>query len=379
MQINVSTDLLSSLVANANSILKKNHTIRIVAEAEVPGEVGQITVTSFEDTTVSAWRGEGEVLQAGSIAVRGDGLERFLKLSSKADKVVQLETFDVDNRSSMRVITNRGAHEFDGYPEQVFEAIDPGRVNIGLGDLTDLANAIKIARTSTLPETEAAGARIALSGVHIRPLEGNFHVVGTDGKRLSWCSIRSNAMAEADIPDEGITIPAKMASVVTAIISGEPAAIRVVDNTLIVENGGGSMSFPLIDAAYPDYARLLQVKTEHTFAIPTQDFLTSLDRSSASIGQEERFVAATLLRDSEGVHLSSFTSKESSSEMLSAEAGEECDISFNVAFMKRAASNIDAKTVNVSFTDVSKPVLLSSEDRPDLLMLVMPCKSNQSR
>lgn len=379
MQINVSTDLLSSLVTNASSILKRGRTIRISAEGTGDGSVGIITITSFEDTTVSAWRGEAEILREGSIAVRSDTIDRFLKLSSKADQVVQLETFDVDNRSSLRIITSRGAHEFDGYPQDVFESIDPGRANIDLGDLSAVATAMKIAKTATASETEVVGARIALSGIHIRPVNGEYHVVGTDGKRLAWSSIHCQPLASADIPEDGITIPGKMTAALTNIISGEPAAIRVVENSLIVENGGGSMSFPLLDAAFPDYTGLLKIETQHTLRVPAKDFLTALDRSSAAIGQEDRFVTATLLRDEEGIHLSSFTSQESSSEMLSDAAGEACEISFNVAYMKRAASNVEAKEINIRFTDVNKPALVSSDDRPDLLMLVMPCKSSGSR
>jgi DNA polymerase III sliding clamp (beta) subunit (PCNA family) len=341
--------------------------------------MGQITVTSFEDTTVSAWRGEAEVTRPGSIAVRGDSLDRFLKLSSKADKILQLETFDVDNSSSLRIITSRGAHEFDGYPEAVFESVDPGRANVDLGDISVLASAMKIAKTAAASETEVVGARVSLSGIHIRPNENDFHVVGTDGKRMAWSSIHCQGLMQADIPEEGITIPGKMIATVSNLIASEPAAIRVVDNSLIVENGGGSISFPLLDAAFPDYTGLLKVECEHCLTVPSKDFAMALDRSSASIGQEDRFVTATLLRDADGVHLSSFTSQESSSEILADQGGEECDISFNVSFMKRAAANIEARHLDIHFTDVSRPMLLSSKDRPDLLMLVMPCKSNGSR
>lgn len=375
MKINVSTNLLSSLVSSASSILKRGRTIHISAEGVGDGSVGIVTVTSFEDTTVSAWRGEAEVLMPGSVAVRGDSLDKFLKLSQKSDTTVQLETYDVDNRESLRVITNRGAHEFDGYPENVFDSVSPGRTNVDMANLSALANALKIAKTASASETEVVGARLALSGIHIRPVENQFHIVGTDGKRLAWSKMTLPALATAEIPQEGITVPGKMVAVLVNMIASEPSALRVVENSLIIENGGGSISFPLIDAGYPEYSSILNAKSEHKLSVPTKDFLTSLDRSSASIGQEDRFVTATLMRDDEGVHLSSYTSQESSSELLTSDGGPACEISFNVGFMKRAASNIEAKSINIHFTDVQTPMLLSCDDRPDLLMLVMPCKS----
>jgi DNA polymerase III sliding clamp (beta) subunit (PCNA family) len=379
MQITVDTDTLSSLVSNANSILKKGQTIRIVAHEGVTDEVGSISVVSFEDTTVSAWHGAAEIQRPGSIAIRGDSLDRFLKLSSKSDKTIKLETIDVDNRSSLRVITTRGAHEFDGFPEEVFEQVDPGQSQVQFGDLKDFADALKIAKSTTPPETEVIGARISLSGVHIRPQGEKFHVVGTDGKRLSLCILHSNALKFSDIPAEGVTIPGRMVAMVANIIGTEPAAIRIVDNTLIAENGEGSMSLPLIDADYPNYLSLLNFQGEHSLSIPGKMIQTAIERSSAAIGQEDRYLTATLLRDIDGIHLSSRTSKESSSELISTESGDECEISFNVSFMKRAIANIDVKNLQIQFTHVSNPILITSEERPDLTMMVMPCKANSTR
>lgn len=379
MRVTVETEILSALVANAGSILKKGRTIRLVAQDASDGAIGKISVVSFEDTTVSAWHGPAEISRAGSIAVRGDTLDRFLRLSSKSDKAITLETVDVNNRESLRIITARGAHEFDGYPEAVFDQIDPGQSQIAHGDLRDFAEALKIAKSSTPSEADVAGARIALSGVHVRPQGDEFHIVGTDGKRLALCALHTKSLQNSEIPPDGITIPGRMVATVCNIIGSEASAIRAVDNNLIVENSTGAMSFPLIDADYPNYLGLLSSQGEHKMEISSKMILTALDRSSAAIGQEDRFITATLLRDADGIHLSSFTSQESSSEMLAEEGGEECEISFNVSYMKRAISNMSSDKICIEFTAVTNPIVISSEDRPDLRMLVMPLKGSSGR
>lgn len=378
MRINVSTELLSDLLGNAVNILKHNKTVYIEAIGTGDGSVGTVTVTSAEGTTVASWRGEAEITTPGSIAVWGSTLKKFLEVSKKADRLVCLETFDVDNGESLRVITTRGAHEFDGYPQEVFDNVKPGRTNLDLTDLTVLSKAITVAKSTTASDLEVAGARIFLSGVHVKLVKGKFEIVGTDGKRMAWTANDIPGLKHSDIPDEGITIPGKMISVLSQMTASEPSSIRVVENSLIIENAGGSLSFALLDTAYADYGGLLKVDNRFTLDIPTKDFSMALQRSSASIGEEDRFVVATINRDDEGIHLSSFTSKESSSELLSNSGGEECEISFNASFMKKILTNVAAQTIKLHFTDVNRPVLITSDEQPNLLLLVMPCKNNKS-
>jgi DNA polymerase III sliding clamp (beta) subunit (PCNA family) len=368
--------MMIELVAGAKSILKKGRAILISCEDASVGTVGRITITSFEDSTSSAWHGEAEIIRAGSIAVQCDSIDRFLRLSSKSDSTIQLETFDTDNAQSLRIISQRGAHEFDGLPEDIFKSIDPGRANVPLGDLAAVAEAIKIAKTAAASENDVVGPRICLSGVHIRPVDGKFHIVATDGKKLAWSAVESKVLGEADIPEDGITIPGKMSAAVCAMIAGEPACMRAVENMLIVENGGGTMSFPLLEVDYPDYPKLLTNGAKERIALPTKDLLTALERSSAAIGHEERHLTALLHRDEEGVHLSSVTSQESSNETVSSKGGEACEISFNVSFLKKAISNYSSPEVTVCFTDLNSPIFIVNDDQPDMLMLVMPLRGS---
>jgi DNA polymerase-3 subunit beta len=388
MKAIIQTQDLHAALGAACSIIKGDESIRITFEragettesaaedgvgAGVPG---LIRILAFNDLVVRETRHPAVVSQTGSIAVSGEALRKFVSASVKSDASLTLETSGSDSGRSLRVETSRGAHEFDLVSGAVFEAVSAGAAPGEMMSLRNFASALSTAVIAAATPAEASGAKAVLIGVHIRKRGEIIDVVGTNAKRMSLAKLRVIDVDAVDLDEapDGATIPTSAVSIISKMIADGPARIKFTATSVVVEAEDGTLAARLIDAPYPDYARLLGMKAQHTIEIDSNSIVTAMSRCSASIGADARFVAAQLARDGAGIHLTSRTSGQSSSEMISEDAGGEVAIGFDIRYMTAAMKAISAKKAEIEFTDADSPIFIRSADRPDLTMLVMPCR-----
>lgn len=378
MKAVVDTKILSGLLSAANGIAGRDTSVHLRIYRPDPAlNAGRVRVTAYDQTTVSAWEGPAQVDAEGAVALRGAALERFLKVSFRSDSTVVVEAKPTNANPALLITTARGVHEFETLSSAIFEGIDPGRVDRPNGDISALARAIARARSACAGADEVVGARVAMSGVHIALHGHEIHVVGTDGKRLAWSALLvSDHPSVAFEPSAaGYTIPGQLAAKIALMIETSAARIDFKPDALVVANDAGTLALRLIDGAYPDYTPLLGMNPPHETMVEKSAFLMALERSSAAIGGDERNSTATLVRNEDGLHLISATSQESSSEIINTIGGPEAKIGFETAFMRRALSNTPSETVRLRFGDSTMPIFIDHPDRPDVLLMVMPCRT----
>ena len=375
MRLTVQTADLVRIVGRAEPMSTKANGLLITALAtdDASGQ-GTVAVLAFAGSTVSRWVCAAQVKEPGQIVVRGDTLEKFLKATVKSDTTIGLETIDTDNRDSLRITTSRGAHELDGLPEKAFDRLNPGQVDGPMADMRRLADAISMATNFSASAQEANGTRLALSGVHIRK-GSSIDVVATDGHRMVQVELDPGLSDALLLPEEGgITIPGTMATRIAALLSEEDARIGAANGNLVLETPSGALAIQCIDAAYYDYSPALTTRNEHRISLSKTHFALALARCSAKVANEDRYNAATLECGPDGTRLLSFTSQDSSSELISETSGDACEVSFNATYMHRALNLLPGERVSLDFTDHNRPMLLRSEDHSNIIMLIMPCR-----
>lgn len=392
MKMTVQSADLEAVLSAACAVSKNADPIQVIAERigepigeaepdaeERPAEAGQIRVIAFNENVVSEWRRPAEIRMSGSVAIVPQGLERLVKASKNSDASFTLETQETDNDRSLRLSTSRSAHEFPSVSQAIFERIVPGHTNGARADLAALSRAIEIARVAAAHRGDAVGAKIALTGVHIRRREGLVDVVATDGKRLALTNLQEDilgAVSLGDAADSGVTIPGEALNLLTSMLSSGPAHLEVVENNLVVEGADGSVSIRLIGAPYPEYGILLGIAPEQKITLPKATLDVALQRSSVSLAKDKRTVAVKMTRGEDGVYLTSAVAGQSSSECVSETPGDEVAIGFDAGYMMAATSVFPKADVDIRFTDVTTPILVTSASLPETTMLVMPCKIN---
>jgi len=391
MKFTVQSADLEAILSSACAVSKSPDPIQIIAERfgeplsevgpdteERPAEAGQVRIIAFNENVVSEWRRPAEIRMAGSVAIVPGGLDRLVKASKNSDASFSFETIDTDNETSLRLSTARSAHEFPSVSEAIFDRIVPGHTEGNRADLSTLARAIDIGRVAAAHRGDAAGAKIALTGVHIQRREGLVDVVATDGKRLALTALQEDILGAVNLGENagGITIPGEALNLLTSMMATGPAHLEVIGNNLILEGADGSVSIRLIDAPYPDYGILLGLTTQNRITLPKAMLDVALQRSSVSLAKDKRTVAVKMSRGDDGIFITSSVAGQSSSECVSEEPGEEVAIGFDASYMMAALSVFPKSDINIDFTDLSSPILVTSNSLPEVTMLVMPCKFN---
>lgn len=391
MKFTVQSADLEAILSSACAVSKSPDPIQIIAERfgepisevgpdteERPAEAGQVRIIAFNENVVSEWRRPAEIRMAGSVAIVPGGLDRLVKASKNSDASFSFETIDTDNETSLRLSTARSAHEFPSVSEAIFDRIVPGHTEGSRADLSTLARAIDIGRVAAAHRGDAAGAKIALTGVHIQRREGLVDVVATDGKRLALTALQEDILGAVNLGENagGITIPGEALNLLTSMMAAGPAHLEVIGNNLVLEGADGSVSIRLIDAPYPDYGILLGLTTQNRITLPKTMLDVALQRSSVSLAKDKRTVAVKMSRGDDGIFITSAVAGQSSSECVSEEPGEEVAIGFDASYMMAALSVFPKADINIDFTDLSSPILVTSNSLPEVTMLVMPCKFN---
>lgn len=391
MKLSVQSADLEAILTAANAVSKSASPIQIIAERhgeplstfgpdteDRAPEVGQIRIIAFNDSIVSEWRRPAEIRRAGSVAIQPDGLAGLVKTSKGSDATFILETAETDNDQALRLTTSRSAHEFPSESEAIFSSVVPGHVSGQRADLSHLARAIDVAKVAAASPREVAGAKIALSGIHLRKREDMIDIVGTDGKRLALTTLHQDELGAVVLgpsEEQGITLPQEGIGLVTNMLASGPAHFAVLENNVIVETSDGSLSIRLIDTAYPNYTMLLGRPTTDTIELPKADLEIALQRSSVTLAKDKRTVAVKLSRGADGILVSSAAAGQSSSECLSEVPGEEVMIGFDARFMLGAIGVFGKCHVSLAFSDNVTPIQVTSAARPEITMLVMPCKT----
>jgi len=389
MKIVINNADLQSLIAAATAVSKSPDPIQIIAEriGDVPGETefdtqehppeaGQLRIIAFNETMVSEWRRPAEIRMTGSIAVRPDGLDRLVKASKNSDSTFVLETIETDNDRSLRLSTSRSAHEFPGVSAEVFDTVVPGHTGGGRANLQNLATAISTAKVAAAAKGDATGARITLTGVHIRNRDDVYDIVATDGKRLAVTTLKDSDVGGLDLGDapDGVTIPPESISLITEMLNGPESRFQVVENNIVVECPDGSLSVRMFDTKYVDYAALLRMETDNKLSIPKSALEMALQRSSVALARDKRSVAVKMSRGEEGIYITSSAAGQSSSECISDEPGEEIAIGFDARYMQNAISVFGHGDIQLDFSNDRVPIWVTSRTQPAIKMLVMPCK-----
>lgn len=378
MKAVVDTKILAGLLSAANGIAGRDTSVHLrVIRPDPSMNAGKVRVTAYDQTTICAWEGPAQVEGEGAVALRGAALERFLKVSFRSDSTVVIEAKPTNAHPALLVSTARGIHEFETLSDAVFKDIDPGRIDRPNGDLSSLARAISRAKSACAAPDEVHGANVALSGVHLSVHGHEIQIAGTDGKRLAWSAllVSDHPSVAFEPTPTGYTIPGPLAAKITGMIESSPARIDFKADALVVANDAGILALRLIDGTFPNYQPLLSVAPPHEAFVDKATFLMALERSSAAIGGDERSATTTLVRDANGLHLLSSTAQETSSETIDGRGGEDARIGFETSYMRKALGNIPTDTLRLRFGDHTQPILIDHVDRPDILMMVMPCRT----
>jgi DNA polymerase-3 subunit beta len=230
----------------------------------------------------------------------------------------------------------------------------------GKADLEIGLTALQHAVTQCIFAAAKESTRYALNGVLWEIKSKKLSLVATDGRRLAKVRATLAAAASEKLAAAKIIAPAKTMSLLGRVAGGEKdvAAVKLVDNQILISCNGVVISSNLVEGNFPKYEDIIPTDYDKKLSLPTEATASAVRRAALLTSEESRGVRLSI---SKGKLIFSGRAPEAGDaevEMNIDYAGEPIEIGFNPAFITEALRVMDAAQFEFE---------LGSPDRPGLL------------
>jgi len=363
MKIRVSKLKARDAVKLASSAADRRGTIPILSNIllETEDNILRMTATNLEigvSTVVDC-----EVEEEGRVTVNANKAAKLF--SSLTGDEIFIETSD----SKLTVKSANSRFSLATLPPDEFPEIElPASYPITLPS-EEIDKAIKKVSYATSRDE----ARYVLTGVLFRSLDDRLHVVATDGHRL--------ALYEVFVPSKGLSaiIPKKSLSELKKVLrEGEEVSVAEQGNKLYFSGGDTVMWTSLIEGEYPDYTAVIPQDNPTVVNADREELLSALKEVSIIFDKDEVMAVSFNLESGRLTLQAKNVEGESPDEAMVTipvdYAGEPFTVNFNIIHMIESISSFDGSTVTMKFGEELTPVLIVSDEEPNLKNVVMPMR-----
>ncbi|ADY72664.1 DNA polymerase III, beta subunit [Desulfurobacterium thermolithotrophum DSM 11699] len=364
MKIRISSNNIKSAVKKVFSAADKRGNIPILSNIlfEAEDNILKLTATNLE-IGVSTFI-DCEVTESGKTTVNAQKCAKLF--SSLIGEEFEVETDD----SKLIVKSANSRFSLATLPPEEFPEIEfPESFGVKLSS-SDIDRAIKKVSYAVSKDE----ARYILTGVYFRSFGDKIHAVATDGHRLALFEMKAEAEEFSSI------IPRKALSELKKLLK-ESDEIELLgkENKIFFRIGDTLFWSSVIDGEYPDYMAVIPEDNPLECIAIREELVNALKEVSVIYDKEE--IRAVILNLTPGnlrliarkMELDS-ASEEAEVNIPVEYSGEEFEIGFNINHLLEAVSSFDGDTIKILMDQPISPVLIVSEEEPELKNVIMPMK-----
>jgi len=380
MKVIVAKDKLVACTNDVMRAVSSKTTISILTGIKITAASGGLTLTgSDSDITIQAFIPTEEngieniqIIKPGSIVLQARYFADIVK--KLPDDTV---TIEVDSRLMTRIQSGHSEFNLNGMDADEYPRLPVLREENTLSIRKDL---LKQIIRQTVYAVSTSENRPILTGANWVFENKTLKCVATDSHRLARRTVTMDVEENHTITN--LVIPGKSLNELGKILDDrdqDVVEMIATDNQVLFKTDHIQFYSRLLEGKYPETEGLIpnDVKTE--VVLKTKDLLQAIDRASL------------LARDERNNLVKLKTVDQSSLEILSQSpevgrvyenvpankiSGEELRISFSAKYMMDALNRIDSEELIIQFTGAMKPFILKPVDDPDLLMLILPVRTN---
>lgn len=377
MKLTISRKALADLMAKGGSAAAKNSPVPIIGHARLVAKAGVLRVSTTDFEMQAEAFAEAAVEVEGAATVSAEKLTQIVgRLPPDASISFSLEGTDVVLKASPgRTRLKLATLPLDLWPALDFKADGAAVFDLTGGELTRL-----FARTYESAKVNNNSTTIASVFLHLRDWRGtpSLAAVGTNGHICVVTAVALPEGAEA-MPERngraGVLLSFETVAAALRLFKGaEKVRIRVTDRVIALEDGHARLISKLIDATYPDYQRIIPTPTA-TRAVVNRarglSVVTLLESFSAKDqGHKLECGAGTdgLIVAASEVGGEGFDQVEATIE------GDVAPFGVSSLYLKLMLSAYGTERVALSFGGLGGPILVSADDEPDTLGVLMPMR-----
>ena len=365
MQIKINRETLLKPLINVTSIVERRHTLPILSNLLLEAKDNHIQLTATDlEMQISlnvANNFNGELSTTISA-------KKFLDICKSLPESADIDMITNDSRMTVKAGKSR-------FNLQTLPAADYPVMTKASGQGVNITIS-QIALKKLLKQVEFAMAqqdiRYYLNGLLLEVNEDNLNVVGTDGHRLSFSSIKlSQSYDKTDV-----IVPRKTVIELIKLLndSEEEVAVEVNAGQVNFAFSDIRLISKVIDGKFPDYHRVIPTGHQNTFSVDRLAVLTAMQR--ASILSNEKYRGIRMVLSNNNLKLiSTNTEQEEAEEELEIEYAQDgLDIGFNVTYLIDVLNNVNDESIHFSFADANSSCLITVPNDVNYKYVVMPMR-----
>ncbi len=374
MEFKISRSDFLDCMSRAQNIVEKRSNMPILSTVLISVQKDGLSISATDLELSFQEKIPADVISEGSAAVPGRKLFEIIRESKGKE-------FHIKEEENQRIFISDGSAQFKlaFLPADEFPILaEPEDVKYTTIEGHDIKDMIK--KTIYAVTSEDAGFK--LSGIFMEKKEKDGDIflrfVATDGHRLSMIDKKVVGIESLDMA-EGILVPKKgVIEINKFALEGGPMDIGIKDKNFVLKKDQRILIIRLLDIKFPNYENVIPDTCDHLILIDKIRFIDSLRKMM--ILSTDRYRAVKFIIKPETMDLIS-------SNVEIGEAYEaieikykgkgiekEMEIAFNPKFFVDAIQPMESQSINLGFIDKNNPCIITGEDDPGFLALIMPMR-----
>ncbi len=365
MQIKINRETLLKPLMNVTGIVERRHTLPILSNLLLEAKNNQLQLTATDLEMQISLNVENNFNGELSTTISA---KKFLDICRSLPESADIDMITNDSRMTVKAGKSR-------FNLQTLPAADYPVMTKATGQGVNITIS-QIALKKLFKQVEFAMAqqdiRYYLNGLLLEVIEDSLNVVGTDGHRLSFSSIKLNQSYDKT----DVILPRKTVIELIKLLNDS-------EEEVVIEINAGQVNFAfsdirliskVIDGKFPDYHRVIPTGHQNTFSVNRLAVLTAMQR--ASILSNEKYRGIRMVLSNNNLKLiSTNTEQEEAEEELEIEyVQDSLDIGFNVTYLIDVLNNVSDENINFSFADANSSCLITVPNDQNYKYVVMPMR-----
>lgn len=365
MQIKINRETLLKPLMNVTSIVERRHTLPILSNLLLEAKNNQLQLTATDLEMQISLNVENNFNGELSTTISA---KKFLDICRSLPESADIDMITNDSRMTVKAGKSR-------FNLQTLPAADYPVMTKATGEGVNITIS-QIALKKLFKQVEFAMAqqdiRYYLNGLLLEVIEDNLNVVGTDGHRLSFSSIKLNQSYDKS----DVIVPRKTVIELIKLLNDS-------EEEVMVEINAGQVNFSfsdirliskVIDGKFPDYHRVIPTGHQNIFSVNRLEVLTAMQRASILSNEKYRGIRMVLSNNNLKLISTNTEQEEAEEELEIKYAQDGLDIGFNVTYLIDVLNNVSDENINFSFADANSSCLITVPNDQNYKYVVMPMR-----